>query len=382
MAKGSIAELSLFCHRWSATSHRFDFYLKRAAFRAGFGGRTHLEYATDHQLFSCACEPERDRSCDIQRWNRRRIGCHGCLGDALGVRSPSQAWSCQFGEVHMKTKIDNEYSEIAAQLKKGVEGDVHFDRYSRLLYSTDASMYQIEPIGVVVPRHKGDVQAVIETANKFNAPVLPRGGGTSLAGQTVGHAIVLDFSKYMKNVLDVNREELWCRVQPGLVQDELNAYVRPMGLQFGPDTSTSNRATIGGMIGNNSAGAHSLTYGKTLDHVLELTVLLSDGSELVLKDLSPEALADKCEGNSLENRVYREIMRLAQRHKDEILARYPKIMRRVSGYNLDEFIKPQTFNLSRILVGSEGTLGTVVEAKMRLVPKPKWSGMDVIHFYR
>ena len=157
----------------------------------------------------------------------------------------------------MKTNTENEYSEIAADLKKRLEGDVHFDRYSRLLYSTDASMYQIEPIGVVVPRHKGDVQAVIETANKFNAPVLPRGGGTSLAGQTVGHAIVLDFSKYMKNVLDVNRGELWCRVQPGLVQDELNAYVRPMGLQFGPDTSTSNRATIGGMIGNNSAGAHS-----------------------------------------------------------------------------------------------------------------------------
>src|SRR5215510_6135579 len=281
----------------------------------------------------------------------------------------------------MKTNIDNEYSDIAAELTKRLEGDVHFDRYSRLLYSTDASMYQIEPIGVVLPRDCGDVQAVIEIANRFQVPILPRGGGTSLAGQAVGHALVLDFSKYMNRVLEVNREDLWCRVQPGLVQDELNAHVRSVGLQFGPDTSTSNRATIGGMIGNNSAGAHSLTYGKTLDHVLELTVLLSDGSELVLKDLSPEALADKCEGNSLENRVYREIARLAQQHKEEILARYPKIMRRVSGYNLDEFIKPQTFNLSRILVGSEGTLGTVVEGKMRLVPKPKWTAMDVIHFH-
>ena len=275
----------------------------------------------------------------------------------------------------------HEYSEIAAELKKRLEGDVHFDRYSRLLYSTDASIYQIEPIGVVVPRHKGDVQAVIEIANKFQVPVLPRGGGTSLAGQTVGHAIVLDFSKYMKNVLEVNQQELWCRVQPGLVQDELNAHVRPVGLQFGPDTSTSNRATIGGMIGNNSAGAHSLTYGKTLDHVLELTVLFSDGSEVVLQDLSPESLEDKRRADTLEGRVYREIARLAREHEDEILARYPKIMRRVSGYNLDEFIKPQPFNLSRILVGSEGTLGTVVEAKMRLVPKPKWTAMDVIHFY-
>ncbi len=276
--------------------------------------------------------------------------------------------------------MERDYREIEAELKKRVEGDIYFDRYSRLLYSTDASIYQIEPIGVVVPRHKGDVQAVVELANKFNVPVLPRGGGTSLAGQTVGHALVLDFSKYMQNVLEVNQEELWCRVQPGLVQDELNAYVRSMGLQFGPDTSTSNRATIGGMIGNNSAGAHSLTYGKTLDHVIELTVLLSDGSEVVLKELSSDALEGKSQADSLEGRVHREVARLAQEHRSEILARYPKIMRRVSGYNLDEFIKPQPFNLSRILVGSEGTLGTVVEAKMRLVPKPKWTALDVVHF--
>src|SRR5437762_3593352 len=276
--------------------------------------------------------------------------------------------------------MERDYREIEAELKKRVEGDIYFDRYSRLLYSTDASIYQIEPIGVVVPRHKGDVQAVVELANKFNVPVLPRGGGTSLAGQTVGHALVLDFSKYMQNVLEVNQEELRCRVQPGLVQDELNAYVRSMGLQFGPDTSTSNRATIGGMIGNNSAGAHSLTYGKTLDHVIELTVLLSDGSEVVLKELSSDALESKSQADSLEGRVHREVARLAQEHRSEILARYPKIMRRVSGYNLDEFIKPQPFNLSRILVGSEGTLGMVVEAKMRLVPKPKWTALDVIHF--
>src|SRR5512145_3063381 len=270
--------------------------------------------------------------------------------------------------------------EIEAELKKRIEGDVRFDRYSRLLYSTDASIYQIEPIGIVVPRHKGDVQAVIEIANKLNVSVLPRGGGTSLAGQTVGHSIVLDFSKYMQNVLEVNKQELWCRVQPGLVQDELNAFVRGLGLQFGPDTSTSNRATIGGMIGNNSSGAHSLTYGKTLDHVIELTVLLADGSEAVLKDLSPETVETKSRADTIEGRAYREVFRLAQQHRNEILERYPKIMRRVSGYNLDEFVKPQPFNLSRMLVGSEGTLATVVEAKMRLVPKPKWTAMDVIHF--
>jgi FAD/FMN-containing dehydrogenase/Fe-S oxidoreductase len=274
-----------------------------------------------------------------------------------------------------------DYRDIEAELKKRVNGDLRFDAYSRLLYSTDASMYQIEPIGVVMPRDKGDVQAAIEVAKKMNVSILPRGGGTSLAGQTVGHSLVLDFSKYMKNVLEVNKEELWCRVQPGLVQDELNAHVRSMSLQFGPDTSTSNRATIGGMIGNNSAGAHSLTYGKTLDHVVELTVLLADGSEVILKDLTSAELEAKCRAENVEGRIYSEVRRLAAEHKNEILAHYPKIMRRVSGYNLDEFIKAQPFNLARILVGSEGTLGTVVEAKMRLVPKPKWTAMSVIHFH-
>jgi FAD/FMN-containing dehydrogenase/Fe-S oxidoreductase len=270
--------------------------------------------------------------------------------------------------------------EIEAELKKRIDGDLCFDRYSRLLYSTDASIYQIEPIGVVVPRHKGDVQAVLELANKLGFSVLPRGGGTSLAGQAVGHSIVLDFSKYMRNVLKVNEAELWCRVQPGLVQDELNAHVRDLGLQFGPDTSTSNRATLGGMIGNNSSGAHSLTYGKTLDHVLELTVLLADGSEAVLKDATPDVVARKSKEQNIEGRAYHEVQRLAQQHQNEIAARYPKIMRRVSGYNLDEFVKPQPFNLARMIVGSEGTLATVVEAKMRLVTKPKYTAMDVIHF--
>ena len=276
--------------------------------------------------------------------------------------------------------VSRDYFEIEAELKKRVEGDIHFDKFSRLLYSTDASIYQIEPMGVVVPRHKRDVQAVIEVANRLGVSVLSRGGGTSLAGQAVGHSIVVDFSKYMHNVLEVNREELWCRVEPGLVQDELNAHVRGAGLQFGPDTSTANRATIGGMVGNNSSGAHSLTYGKTLDHVLELTVLLADGSEVVLRDLSPSEVERRSKADTIEGHAYREVSRSAQQNKHEILARYPKIMRRVSGYNLDEFIKPQPFNLARMITGSEGTLATIVEAKMRLVPKPKWTAMDVIHF--
>ena len=178
----------------------------------------------------------------------------------------------------------------------------------------------------------------------------------------------------MNQVLEVNREELWCRVQPGVIQDELNAHVRPMGLLFGPDTSTSNRATIGGMSGNNSAGSHSIAYGKTIDHVLELRCLLADGSEITLRDLTPAELEAKCRADGLEGQIYREVRRLVGQHADEIRARYPKLMRRVSGYNLDEFVKPQPFGLHRLAVGSEGTLVAVVEMKMRLVRRPEVHG--------
>ena len=271
-------------------------------------------------------------------------------------------------------------SDLERELRRVVEGEVRFDQYSRLLYSTDASMYQVEPIGVVLPRSRADVQAVLELANRYNVPVLPRGGGTSLIGQTVNHAIVLDFSKYMHRVLEVSRDELWCRVEPGVIQDELNAHVRPLGLLFGPDTSTSNRATLGGMSGNNSAGSHSIAYGKTIDHVLELTCLLADGSEITLRDLTPAELEAKCRADGLEGQIYREVRRLVGQHADEIRARYPKLMRRVSGYNLDEFVKPQPFGLHRLAVGSEGTLVCVVEMKMRLVRRPRFTAVDVIHY--
>jgi FAD/FMN-containing dehydrogenase/Fe-S oxidoreductase len=271
-------------------------------------------------------------------------------------------------------------TDLEHDLSRVVRGEVRFDTMTRLLYSTDASIYQVEPVGVVLPRDKGDVQAVIEVANRHGVALLPRGGGTSLAGQSVNRAIILDFSPHMNRLLEVNGEELWCRVQPGLVQDELNALVRPQGLLFGPDTSTSNRATLGGMLGNNSAGAHSIVYGLTLHHVLELTVLLADGSEAVLKDLGPEGLRAKLTGNGLEGQIYREVVRIIGEHRDEILARYPAILRRVSGYNLNEFVTDQPFNLARLVVGSEGTLATVVEAKLRLVPRPRHTALDVIHY--
>ena len=191
-------------------------------------------------------------------------------------------------------------NDLENALRRVVRGSVRFDQGSRLLYSTDASMYQVEPIGVVIPRHADDVRATVQVAREQKVALLPRGGGTSLSGQTVNRALVVDFTQYMNRVLEVNTEELWARVQPGLVQDELNHQVRPMGLLFGPDTSTSNRATLGGMMGNNSGGSHSLAYGLTVDHVLEIRALLVDGTEVVFGELTPAEFEAKTRAPGLE----------------------------------------------------------------------------------
>ncbi len=271
-------------------------------------------------------------------------------------------------------------TDLEQELGRALEGDVRFDQYSRLLYSTDASMYQMEPIGVVIPRHAGDVQAVLELANRENVAVLPRGGGTSLTGQTVNRAVVMDFSRWMQGILEVNREEMWARVQPGVVQDELNAHVRPLGLLFGPDTSTSNRATIGGMLGNNSGGSHSIAYGLTIEHVIEITALLADGSRVVFGEVTPDAFRAKMRASGLEGQIYREVARIRDQYAGDIRQRYPKHWRRVCGYNLDEVVKDRPLNMARLVVGSEGTLLTIVEAKMRLVPRPNATAVDVIHY--
>src|SRR6266581_7401121 len=167
--------------------------------------------------------------------------------------------------------------DLYQALKARITGEVRFDRVSRLMYSTDASIYEIEPIGVVIPKTHEDVFATMEIARDFKVPVLPRGAGTSLAGQTVGNAVVVDMSKYLNRVLEVNTEERWAMVEPGVVQEQFNLHLRPMGFLFGPDTATANRATVGGMIGNNSAGSHSIVYGKTIDHVLETEAVLASG---------------------------------------------------------------------------------------------------------
>ncbi len=271
-------------------------------------------------------------------------------------------------------------TDLERELRRVVRGDVRFDPASRLLYSTDASMYQVEPIGVVVPRHVEDVHATVETAARLGTALLSRGGGTSLTGQTVNDALVLDFSQHLNRVLEVNREELWCRVEPGVVQDELNHDVRPLGLLFGPDTSTSNRATLGGMLGNNSGGSHSIAYGLTVSHVIELTALLADGTKVVFGEVTPDAFAAKCRAPGLEGQIYREVAAIRDAYAEEIRARYPKHWRRVAGYNLDELVADHALSLARLVVGSEGTLLTILEAKLRLVRRPKATALEIIHY--
>ncbi len=277
-----------------------------------------------------------------------------------------------------------ERQEIADELSRRVDGEVRFDPYSRLLYSTDASIYQMEPVGVVIPRNAADVQAVVEFGAREGIPVLPRSGGTSLAGQTVNHAIVLDFSKYLNNVLEVNAEEQWARVQPGIILEQLTRQVSSHGLQYAPDPTTANRACVGGGIGNNTCGAHSVIYGKTLDHIRELDVILSDGSTAHLGELTPAELESRLSATGLEGEIYRGVLRIAREQKDEIDRTYAKIQRRVSGYNLDEFILDDghghPVNLARMVVGSEGTLCVVTEAKVNLVPRPTMTSLSILHF--
>src|SRR5215471_3243394 len=263
--------------------------------------------------------------------------------------------------------------ELYQALKKRVSGEVRFDRTSRLLYSTDASIYEIEPIGVVIPRTHDDVFATMEVARDFKVPVLPRGAGTSLAGQTVCDAVVMDMSKYLNRVLQVNSEERWALVEPGVVQEQFNLHLRPMGFLFGPDTATANRATIGGMIGNNSAGSHSILYGKTIDHVLETHVVLATGEQRVLREM---AFSEAAQMDGLERRI----AEIVEANREEIDRRFPKIQRRVSGYNLDEFVRNGKFNLAKLVVGSEGTLAAVHQAKVRIEPRPPATALCVVHF--
>ncbi len=268
---------------------------------------------------------------------------------------------------------------LQKELERQIQGEVRFDTVTRALYSTDASVYQIRPLGVAIPKNREDVVRIVQICARLRCPLTMRGGGTSQAGQAIGEGLQVDTSKYFNRVLEVNAEERWARVEPGVVLDELNAQLAPLGLRFAPDISTASRATIGGMMANNSAGARSVLYGKTIDHVLEQTVVLSDGSIAKFGEIPRHAVPRG--DDNMEARCYQAVLRLATEHAAEIDRRYPKVLRRVGGYNLNEFVDAAApVNLAKMLVGSEGTLGVVLEAKLRLVPLPKSKAVMVIEF--
>jgi len=276
--------------------------------------------------------------------------------------------------------LDVRREHLEKSLRRHVQGDVRFDAGTVALYSTDASHYQIAPIGVVIPKTKVDLIAAVAVAMEQRVPIVPRGGGTSLSGQTVGAGLVIDCSKYLNEVLEVNVAQAWARVQPGVVLAQLNRELAPLGYQFGPDVATIDRASLGGMIGNNSAGSRSIKYGKTVDHVLDLDVVLTDGAPTNFGPRDSTELARLARQTDREGEIYRVVLDVVDRHADEIEKRFPKVIRRVSGYNLEALLAPAPFNLARLIVGSEGTLATVSEAKLRIVPAPKGRGVAAIHF--
>ncbi len=262
-------------------------------------------------------------------------------------------------------------AELENELKRAVKGEVRFDRGSRALYAADGSNYRQIPIGLVVPRDEEDVIATVAACRKFGAPVLPRGAGTSLAGQCCNVAVVLDFTKYMNKILELNPDERFARVQPGVVLDTLRNKAEEHHLTFGPDPSTHSRCTLGGMIGNNSCGTHSLLAGKTVDNVEELRILLYDGTLMTVGGTADEIrLQSMMDAGGRPGAIYSALRNLRDQYGDLIRARFPNIPRRVSGYNLDQLLPENGFHLARALVGTEGTCAIVLEAKLRLVQSP------------
>jgi FAD/FMN-containing dehydrogenase/Fe-S oxidoreductase len=277
-------------------------------------------------------------------------------------------------------------ASMAAQLQRQIEGEVRFDAGARALYATDASNYRQAPLGVVLPRHAEDVEAALRVAREHGAPVLSRGGGTSLAGQGCNAALLLDFSKYMHHVLEIDVERSLGVVQPGCVLDRFRDASRAKGLLFGPDPATHSRCTLGGMLGNNSCGSHSLLSKnaglglRTSDNTHELDVVLYDGTRMRVGATPPAELDQIIRGGGRRGEIYGALRALVERYGDVIRRGLPRLGRRVSGYNLDELLPENGFHVARALVGSESTLVTIVEASLLLVPNPRARSVVMLGF--
>ncbi len=280
------------------------------------------------------------------------------------------------------------------KLRREIGGDLYTDETQRILYATDASAYREMPLAVTRPASRDDIKKIIAFAHSEGTSVIPRGAGTSLAGQVVGPGIVVDISKYLNRILEFNREEHWIRVEPGVIPGELNKYLAQYKLQFGPETSTANRCCMGGMLGNNSCGLHSLIHGSVRDHILEVEAILSDGSEVLFRSLTTDEFREKCEGDPdlLETRIYRNLRdMLSDTHNAEEIRKefpHPKLRRRNNGYALDSLLETDPFtgngekiNVCRLLAGSEGTLAFTTAMKVNLVPLAEGkTGLMCAHF--
>jgi len=247
-------------------------------------------------------------------------------------------------------------------------------------YATDASMYQIKPKHVEFPADRKEVIRTLHRCKDEALAVVPRGGGTSLVGQSIGSGVILDCSRYLNHVLELCIDEGWVRVEPGMICGELNKYLRPYGYCFAPDPATLNRATIGGMIANNSSGMRSVRYGMTIDHVLDVELALASGEVFQFGSLDQEQVAVKCKEHGREGEMYRTVLHLLQVHAEEIQQRYPKVIRRSGGYAFDSLLDIDSFNLAKLICGSEGTLGVILSAKLRLTGLPKQSAVALAHF--
>jgi FAD/FMN-containing dehydrogenase/Fe-S oxidoreductase len=282
--------------------------------------------------------------------------------------------------------------EKLKELSQQLEGKLYTDDAMRMLYATDASAYQEKPLAVAIPDSVEDLRKIISFAKTNHTSLIPRTAGTSLAGQVVGNGIVVDVSKNFTKIIELNEMEHWVRVQPGVIRDELNMFLKPHGLYFGPETSTANRAMMGGMVGNNSCGSNSIVYRSTREHLLEVNVLLSDGSNAVFKPVSLDEFHEKCEGNTLEAAIYKNVRSLLSNYENqqEIRNQFPKksVERRNTGYALDilldtaPFVAGQEdFNFCKLIAGSEGTLAFITEIKLNVVPLPtNESGLLCVHF--
>src|SRR2546427_9240044 len=269
---------------------------------------------------------------------------------------------------------------LADALRRHVRGEVRFDDGSRALYAVDGSSYRQVPIGVVVPRDVDDVIAAISLSREYGAPILCRGGGTSLAGQCCNVAVVLDFSKYMAEIIEIDPARRLARVQPGVILDHLRNAAEKHHLTFAPDPATHDRCTLGGMIGNNSCGVHSVMAGKTDDNVEELEILTYDGMRVKVGETTDQELGAIIHERGRRGEIYAGLKALRDRYGDLVRQRYPNIPRRVSGYNLNFLLPENGFHVARALVGSEGTCVTVLEATCRLVQSPPERALLVISY--